>query len=79
MSDADALIESLERLIAKKRHLKQGAMQELLIGKKHLPGFSGEWEVKRLREIATFFSGGTPSTEFRITLRVIFLGSRQEI
>lgn len=51
LSDADALIESLERLIAKKRHLKQGAMQELLTGKKRLPGFSGEWEVKALRKI----------------------------
>ena len=43
LSDADALIESLEQLIAKKRHIKQGAMQELLTGKKRLPGFSGEW------------------------------------
>lgn len=43
LSDADALIESLEQLLAKKRHLKQGAMQELLTGKKRLPGFSGEW------------------------------------
>ncbi|MCY2994650.1 MAG: restriction endonuclease subunit S [Planctomycetota bacterium] len=40
LSDADALIESLEQLIAKKRHLKQGAMQELLTGKRRLPGFS---------------------------------------
>jgi type I restriction enzyme S subunit len=39
LSSADALIESLEQLIAKKRHLKQGAMQELLTGKKRLPGF----------------------------------------
>lgn len=39
LSDADALIESLEQLLAKKRHLKQGAMQELLTGKKRLPGF----------------------------------------
>ncbi len=62
LSDADAFIESLEQLIAKKRHIKQGAMQELLTGKKRLPGFGGEWEVKRLGEIATFFSGGTPST-----------------
>ena len=46
LSDADALIESLEQLLAKKRQLKQGAMQELLTGKKRLPGFSGEWEVK---------------------------------
>ncbi|MCB9087920.1 MAG: restriction endonuclease subunit S [Calditrichae bacterium] len=43
LSDADALIESLEQLLAKKRLLKQGAMQELLTGKRRLPGF----EVKR--------------------------------
>ena len=53
LSDADALIESLEQLLAKKRQLKQGAMQELLTGKKRLPGFSGEWEVKRLGSAAT--------------------------
>ena len=53
LSDADALIESLEQLLAKKRLLKQGAMQELLTGKKRLPGFSGEWEVKRIAEIAS--------------------------
>ncbi|MCL4315866.1 MAG: restriction endonuclease subunit S [Gammaproteobacteria bacterium] len=53
LSDADALIESLSLLLAKKRHLKQGAMQELLTGKKRLPGFSGEWEVKRLGTTAT--------------------------
>ena len=50
LSDADALIEALEQLIAKKRHLKQGTMQELLTGKKRLPGFSGEWEVKQFGE-----------------------------
>jgi len=38
LSDADALIESLEQLIAKKRHLKQGVMQELLTGKRRLHG-----------------------------------------
>ena len=53
LSDADALIESLEQLLVKKRQLKQGAMQELLTGKKRLPGFSGEWEVKRLGTTAT--------------------------
>ena len=62
LSDADALIESLEQLLAKKRHLKQGAMQELLTGKKRLPGFSGEWGIKRLDEVADILSGGTPST-----------------
>lgn len=52
LSDADAYIESLERLIEKKRAIKQGAMQELLTGKRRLPGFAGEWETKRLIEIA---------------------------
>jgi type I restriction enzyme, S subunit len=58
LSDADALIESLEQLLAKKRQLKQGAMQELLTGKKRLPGFSGEWEERPLEaEIAGLEAG----------------------
>ena len=57
LSDADALIESLEQLIAKKRQIKRGAMQELLTGKKRLPGFSGEWEVQRLGEICCITTG----------------------
>ena len=62
LSDADALIESLAQLLAKKRQLQQGAMQELLTGKKRLPGFSGKWEEKRLGDvIETFVGGGTPS------------------
>lgn len=59
LSDADALIESLEQLIAKKRNLKQGAMQELLTGKKRLPGFSGEWEKKLLGVIGESLIGLT--------------------
>ena len=51
LSDADSLIESLEDLIAKKRQIKQGAMQELLTGKRRLPGFSGAWEVKTVAEL----------------------------
>lgn len=57
LSNADALIESLEQLIAKKRYLKQGAMQELLTGKKRLSGFSGEWEVKRLGDVCRICTG----------------------
>ncbi|MEI2781373.1 MAG: restriction endonuclease subunit S [Candidatus Competibacter sp.] len=60
LSDADAFIESLEQLLAKKRHIKQGAMQELLTGKKRLPGFFGEWEVKRLGELAKIQRGASP-------------------
>jgi len=48
LSDADALIESLEQLIAKKHRIKRGAMQELLTGKKRLPGFDGKWEARSL-------------------------------
>jgi type I restriction enzyme S subunit len=57
LSDADAWIESLEQLIAKKRQIKQGAMQELLTGKRRLPGFSGKWETKRLGDLAQIKTG----------------------
>jgi len=53
LGDVDELIESLERLIAKKRAQRQGAMQELLTGKKRLPGFSKNWNVKHIAEIAS--------------------------
>ena len=57
LGDVDVLLNALDRLIAKKRDLKQAAMQQLLTGKIRLPGFSGEWEVKRIAEI------GIPSSE----------------
>lgn len=53
LSDIDDLIVFLEKQIAKKKAIKQGAMQELLTGKKRLPGFSGEWETRTLREISS--------------------------
>jgi type I restriction enzyme S subunit len=58
--DVDSYIEALEKLIAKKKAIKQGAMQELLAGKRRLPGFAGEWEYKPIKELADIFSGGTP-------------------
>jgi type I restriction enzyme S subunit len=63
LSDVDALIESLDRLITKKRQIKQGAMQELLTGKKRLPGCSGEWEVKLLGDLFDFSGGLSASRE----------------
>jgi type I restriction enzyme S subunit len=51
LSDVDNLITAIDQLITKKRNIKQGTMQQLLTGKKRLPGFSGEWEVKKLGEI----------------------------
>ena len=50
LSDTDSLITGLEQLIAKKRAIKQGAMEELLTGKRRLPGFSGEWEELNMEE-----------------------------
>jgi len=70
LSDADALIESLEQLIAKKRQIKQGAMQELLTGKRRLPGFSGGWEIKFLGDVCKITTGkkdvneGNPDGQF---------------
>ena len=55
LSDMDALIDSLDQLIAKKRALKQGAMQQLLTGKTRLSGFIGEWETKRLGDLVDCF------------------------
>ena len=54
LGDADALIESLERLIAKKRDVKQGAMQELLAGRRRLPGFTDPWKSKKLSDLLRY-------------------------
>jgi type I restriction enzyme S subunit len=61
LNDADALVESLEQLLAKKRNLKQGAMQELLTGKRRLPGFSDAWKPHRLDSLGQWTGGMTPS------------------
>ena len=57
LSDVDALLAKLDQLVAKKRDLKQAAMQQLLTGQTRLPGFSGEWEVKRLGDVAEVLKG----------------------
>lgn len=57
LSDCDALINCLDQLIAKKIDIKQAAMQQLLTGQRRLPGFSGEWKVKRLGELANIKTG----------------------
>jgi len=62
LSDVDALLEELDRLIAKKRDTKQATMQQLLTGQTRLPGFEGKWETKRLGELLDrVLGGGTPS------------------
>ena len=59
LSDVDALLGGLDRLIAKKRDLKQATMQQLLTGQTRLPGFDGEWETRRVVEIGTTYGGLT--------------------
>lgn len=54
LSDIDSFITSFEKLIEKKKLIKQGVMQELLTGKRRLPGFSREWETKRLGDSLVF-------------------------
>jgi len=70
LSDMDALLRSLDQLIAKKRDLKQATMQQLLTGKKRLPGFDGEWEVKRLGDITEIVMGQSPSSSNYNTKRI---------
>jgi type I restriction enzyme S subunit len=78
LSDADALVETLEQLLVKKRNIKQGAMQNLLTGKERLPGFRrddqsyrqtkfgrvpAEWTQISLQQMSTFITkGSTPTT-----------------
>lgn len=57
LSDVDGLLGGLDRLIAKKCDLKQAAMQQLLSGQIRLPGFHGEWAVKRLRDLGKCLRG----------------------
>ena len=63
LSDVDALLGGLDRLIAKKRDLKQAAMQQLLTGQTRLPGFHGEWEAKTLGKLFDL-SAGKSKTAF---------------
>ena len=63
LGDMDALLDGLERLIAKKRDLKVATMQLLLTGQTRLPGFSGEWAVKRLGELFKFSGGYSASRD----------------
>lgn len=57
LSDVDALLAAQDALIGKKRAIKQGVMQELLTGKRRLPGFIREWEVKRLGALGDTYGG----------------------
>ena len=64
LSDVDALINSLENLIAKKRAIKLGAMQQLLTGKTRLPGYSEDWRILKLSDLANITMGQSPQSKY---------------
>jgi type I restriction enzyme S subunit len=66
LSDVDNLITAIDKLITKKRNIKQGTMQELLTGKKRLPGFTGEWEVKTFKDVSFVNQGLQIAIEQRL-------------
>ncbi len=79
LSDVDALLDGLDRLTAKKRDLKQAAMQQLLTGKTRLPGFEGEWEVRALSDVCWFQEGpGVRNYQFTNSGVKLFNGTNIE-
>jgi type I restriction enzyme S subunit len=57
LSDVDDLISALDKLIEKKRAIKQATMQQLLTGRTRLPGFGGEWGSTILGRVGEFYKG----------------------
>lgn len=64
INDIDSLITSIEKLIEKKKLIMQGVMQELLTGKRRLPGFRREWETKRLGDVSVVIMGQSPDSKY---------------
>jgi type I restriction enzyme S subunit len=79
LSDADALVESLDALIAKKRDMKQAAMQQLLTGRTRLPGFDDEWQQKSVGECLTIRHGRNQSMVVDVNGEYPILGTGGEI
>lgn len=80
LSSIDTLIGALNEQIEKKRHIKQGTMQQLLTGKKRLAGFTGEWKEVRLGDVAKLKSGYAfkSTTYFNIgTFKIITIANVQ--
>lgn len=73
LSDVDELISSLTRLIEKKKNIKQGTMQELLTGKKRLPGFTGEWKKTTIGKIGNLTGAGVDKKIIKGQKSVILL------
>jgi len=68
LSDVTALLDGLDRLIAKKRNLKRAAMQQLLTGQIRLPGFREEWRATRLGALGSIYGGlvGKTKSDFGV-------------
>lgn len=64
LTSIDNLLLSLDKLIEKKKLIKQGTMQELLTGKKRLPGFTGEWVERKLGDFGKIIMGQSPLSEY---------------
>lgn len=79
LTTIDNLLLSLDKLIEKKRLIKQGAMQELLTGKKRLPGFAGEWVEKRLGELTKICTGKRNGDESRVFGKYPFFVRSQKV
>jgi len=79
LSDVDALVEKLEKLINKKKDVKQGVMQELLTGKRRLPGFSGEWNLKKLDQVLKVRHGKSQRNVIAINGKYPILATGGEI
>lgn len=60
LSDVDSLISALTKKIEKKKAIRQGLMQQLLTGKKRLPGFCGDWVKKKVSSVSDILRGGSP-------------------
>jgi type I restriction enzyme S subunit len=74
LGEVDDLLYSLDQLLIKKQSIKQAALQELLTGKRRLPGFEGEWETIRLGDHVKYLKNGTNSrAELRADGRVKYL------
>lgn len=79
LTSIDNLLLSLDKLIEKKKLIKQGAMQELLTGKKRLPGFTGEWVEKRLGELTKICTGKRNGDESRVFGKYPFFVRSQKV
>lgn len=76
LSDVDSLIGSLQKLIEKKKAIKLGTMQELLTGRKRLPGFSGKWRIRKVGDLCSIVTKQT-GFDYTSIIKPNLIGSPQ--